>query len=111
MPAAAQVREGRFRVGVLEIGSWPIPQVVQELVKLGYVEGQNTTFEARSAKGEVERLPAFAAALVALKPDVILAVSTPPAMALKAAVRPFQLSSANSAEIQWASVWSRASPG
>src|ERR1700730_6086411 len=82
-PVRAQVRKGQFRIGALVIGSWPVPQVVQELVKLGYVEGENTTFVARSAKGEDERLPALAIELVALKPDVILAVSTPPAMALK----------------------------
>jgi putative ABC transport system substrate-binding protein len=56
---------------------------VQDLAKLGYVEGQNTIFEARSAKGDDRLLPGLAAELVALKPNVILAVSTPPTMALK----------------------------
>src|SRR5712692_6649927 len=42
----------------------------------GYVEGQNMRIEFRSAEGNVERLPALAAELVALKPDVILSSAT-----------------------------------
>src|SRR5438477_5696693 len=39
---------------------------------LGYVEGRNLVIEYRSAEGKVERLPALAAELVALKVDVIV---------------------------------------
>lgn len=38
----------------------------------GYVEGQNVALEVRSANGDNRRLPALAAELVALKPDVIV---------------------------------------
>jgi putative tryptophan/tyrosine transport system substrate-binding protein len=39
---------------------------------LGYVEGQNTVIEYRWANGDVDRLPALAAELVALKVDVLV---------------------------------------
>jgi putative ABC transport system substrate-binding protein len=42
------------------------------LRELGYVEGQNIALEVRSAEGDYRRLPALAAELVALKPDVIV---------------------------------------
>jgi len=45
---------------------------VQGLRDLGYVEGRNLVIEYRFAEGKVERLPALAAELVALKVDVIV---------------------------------------
>jgi putative ABC transport system substrate-binding protein len=50
---------------------------------LGYVEGQNVTLEVRSAEGDNRRLPALAAELVALKPDVIVTNSEPAVRAVK----------------------------
>jgi len=47
----------------------------QELARLGYVVGGNLEFEQRFAGGKVETLPSLAAELVALKVDVIVAVS------------------------------------
>src|SRR5262249_44168293 len=44
----------------------------QGLHDLGYVEGHNLVIEYRDAEGKVERLPALAAQLVALKVDVIV---------------------------------------
>src|SRR5258705_7906255 len=45
--------------------------------ELGYVDGKNVVIEARFANGDLERLPALAKELADLKPDVILAQSTP----------------------------------
>jgi putative ABC transport system substrate-binding protein len=45
--------------------------------ELGYLEGKNLTIDWRFAEGKVERLPALANELVALKPDVIVAGATP----------------------------------
>jgi putative ABC transport system substrate-binding protein len=42
----------------------------------GYVNGQNALIEARYAEGASERLPAFAAELVRLKVDVVVASTT-----------------------------------
>jgi len=41
----------------------------------GYIEGQSTIIEYRSAQGNAKRLPEIAAELVRLKPDVIVAGS------------------------------------
>jgi len=54
---------------------------------LGYVEGRNVVIEYRSAEERLERLPALAAELVALKVDVIVAPNTPAALAAKQATR------------------------
>src|SRR5262249_4478144 len=53
--------------------------------EFGYVEGQNIAIEYRFARGQIERLPELAAELVRLKPDVIVAPYTPPALAAKRA--------------------------
>ena len=52
-----------------------------ELAKLGYVEGQNLIVERRYADGNLARLPALAAEIIALQPDLIFA---PPAAATAA---------------------------
>jgi putative tryptophan/tyrosine transport system substrate-binding protein len=53
------------------------------LHELGYVEGQNITLETRSADGDNGRLPALAAELAALKPDVIVTNGEPAIRAVK----------------------------
>jgi putative ABC transport system substrate-binding protein len=58
---------------------------LQGLRDLGYVEGRNLVIEYRRAEGKLERLPALAAELVALKVDVIMAVGTAEALAAKQA--------------------------
>jgi len=57
----------------------------QRLHELGYVEGKNIVFEYRWGEGNADRFPILAAELVRLKVDVILANSTPIAMAAKKA--------------------------
>jgi len=86
-PSAAELREGHFRIGVLvavSLSTTPsMAAFVKELQRLGYVEGQNTVIDVRSAEGEMGRLPELTKELVAVAPDVIFAVGTPPVMALK----------------------------
>src|SRR5215510_711118 len=53
----------------------------QGLRDLGYVEGRNVVIEYRDAEEKLERLPALAAELVALKVDVILAPGPPNVLA------------------------------
>jgi putative ABC transport system substrate-binding protein len=55
----------------------------QGLRDLGYVEGRNVVIEYRDAEGKLERLPALAAELVALKVDVIVASAYPGTLAAK----------------------------
>jgi ABC-type uncharacterized transport system substrate-binding protein len=60
---------------------------LQGLRDLGYVEGRNVVIEYRDAEGKLERLPALAAELVALKVDVIVAGGNLHALAAKQATR------------------------
>ena len=57
------------------------------LRQLGYLEGQNIAIEYRYAEGKLDRLPDLASELVALKADVIVASSTPAALAAKRATK------------------------
>jgi ABC transporter substrate binding protein len=61
----------------------PREAFLQALRDLGYVEGSNLVIEYRSAEGKLDRLPALAAELVALKVDVIVAPSTVAAVAAR----------------------------
>ena len=61
-----------FKVGELSPGTGSEERLAA-LREVGYVEGQNLVVERRYAEGRIERLPALAAELVGLKPDVILA--------------------------------------
>ena len=54
---------------------------------LGYSEGRNIALETRYADGAIERLPALATELVALKPAVIVAGSPAAALAVRDATR------------------------
>jgi putative tryptophan/tyrosine transport system substrate-binding protein len=74
-----------YRLGYL--APVPIPHLKDALFgalrDLGYVEGQNLKVEYRYGAGEA--LDALAAELVELKPDVIVTVATPQALAAKRA--------------------------
>ena len=61
--------------------------VQRELRALGYVEGENFTFDYRYADNTLDRLPALADELVGLKVDVLIARAPRPALAAKNATR------------------------
>ena len=91
-PRAAEAQQAQkvFRVAMLSAGGRtpdgaPPRPLRQALQGLGYVEGQNVTYEARFAEGKTERLPGLAAELVRLKVDVIVAQGGPAAVAAKQA--------------------------
>jgi putative tryptophan/tyrosine transport system substrate-binding protein len=78
------------RIGILWHGSGPAGGALfetfqQGLRDLGYVEGQNFTFEHRYGEWSNTRLSDLAAELVRLHVDVILAPGTPPAEAAQQA--------------------------
>ncbi|MEO6269156.1 MAG: ABC transporter substrate-binding protein [Lautropia sp.] len=87
----AQQQAGRiFRVGFLAGGSSPpdrrLPTALrQALGELGYVDGKNVVYEGRWAEGKQAPLPDFAAGLVRLPVDVIVAMSDAAAAAAKQA--------------------------
>jgi len=86
-PAEAQQPGKLFRIGFLDqstaSGMADLDAFRQELSKLGWIEGKNITIDFRFAEGKRERLPELAAELVRLKVDLIVARSTPPALAAK----------------------------
>jgi ABC-type uncharacterized transport system substrate-binding protein len=55
----------------------------QGLRELGYVEGQNIVIEYRHEAGGFERLPGLVAELIGQKPDILVAVTTNAAQAMK----------------------------
>ena len=61
-----------------------LPCFVDALRELGYVEGKNVSFEFRFAEDDYTKLPALAAELVRLRPDVILTSGAGVAAAAKA---------------------------
>ena len=79
------------RIGVLYMGLADSESFKKELREglheLGYLEGQNISFEFRSAEGKLDRLPELASELVRLKVDVIVALYVPSGLAAKQATR------------------------
>jgi putative ABC transport system substrate-binding protein len=59
-----------------------LTQFNQGLVRLGWLEGKNIHLDGRFAAGETDRFESLAKALVASKPEAIVAQSTPVALAL-----------------------------
>jgi putative ABC transport system substrate-binding protein len=85
--AIAQPFGRAVRLGLLDlagedlmVAQWGIFR--DRLRELGYVEYRNLVIERRSAGGAPERLPALAAELVGLEPDLIVASGTPETLAL-----------------------------
>ena len=90
LATTAQVRGKIPRIGVLEPTSQehPAPCLFafqQGLRDLGYVEGQNIRLDYRYGEGQADRLPALAAELVQLAPDVLWLHSDAAAWAAKRA--------------------------
>ncbi len=108
-----------WQIGVLTFGPRSslspldsLLHLLQRLRELGYVEGRNLSIEWRSAEGHADRFPGLAADLVRLKVDVIVAPSTPPALAARQATTTIPIIvTAVSDPIQTGLVRSLARPG
>ena len=86
LPATAQPPGKVYRIGYL--ATIPPPAHLWEalldgLREHGYSEGRNLVFERRFSEGNTERFVAFAAEMVQLKVDCIIAITTPAALAVK----------------------------
>jgi putative ABC transport system substrate-binding protein len=87
-PIAARAQQaGIYRVGWLDPGSTLTftRAFIDALRELGWIEEKNVAFEFRYAENHLKRLPEFAAELVRLKVDVIVAVGTLGPLAAKGA--------------------------
>lgn len=90
LTTAAQQRERVRRIGVLihlsesqPAGQRYVAAFRQGLKELGWTDGDNVRIDARWLAGDPERLRSYAAELVALDPDVVLASYTPGVLALQ----------------------------
>ena len=83
-----QDKMGLPRIGILHTGTVTEPSTaffMQELRKLGYVEGKNIIIELGLSAGSLARLPVLAAELVSRNVDIIYASNTPAVRAAKQA--------------------------
>ena len=94
LATGAQQAERMRRIGVLNPLAADDPQsqrrmtaFVQGLQQFGWTDGRNVTIETRWGVGDSERLLRHAAELVALAPDVILAVAVSSMVPLQQATR------------------------
>jgi putative tryptophan/tyrosine transport system substrate-binding protein len=93
LPSALRAQQGDHRIrqiGVLmsvvpddPAGDADIAALRQGLDELGWMDGRNVSLHVRWPGGDVERVRALAKELVELKPDVLVARSTPTTMALR----------------------------
>lgn len=87
-PALAQARGSAVaRVAVLTPGTRVWEPFTQTLRELGYVEGTSLALDFRHGSYDFGHLRKLADELVAARPDVIVAESTPAALAARAATR------------------------
>src|SRR5271163_4913455 len=90
LAARAQQADRVRHVGVLmngaqddDLGQADLMAFRQGLTELGWIEGRNIDIEYRWPGGDIEHAQTFARELVGLRPDVLLARTTPEADALK----------------------------
>ena len=84
-PLAARAQQGKvWRIGYLHTGFWDSSADVvlfeafaQQLASIGYIEGKNLIIDKRSGEGRSDRLSVLANELIALHPNVIVAVARP----------------------------------
>jgi putative ABC transport system substrate-binding protein len=94
-PLAARAQGERMRrIGVLMSlaaddteGQARLAAFLQGLQQLGWIDGRNVQIDTRWGAGDADRTRRYAAELVALAPDVILATGSPTVVALQQATR------------------------
>ena len=90
LAARAQQRERMRRIGVLTGTAETDPETSlriaalrQALAKMGWSENRNIVMDLRWGAGDPDRMRAHAKELIGLRPDVVVAESTPAAAALR----------------------------
>jgi putative ABC transport system substrate-binding protein len=95
-PLAARAQQGERmrRIGVLmgsdendPVGKAMLSAFTQALAGLGWTDGRNVRIDLRWGGGDINRIGALAQELVGLKPDIILASTTPVVIALQRETR------------------------
>ena len=83
-PRRSRAQGTRRRLGVLVVGTTVDSALLDGLRNRGWIDGQNLIIEYRFAQSQ-DHLPALAAELVALSPDLLISFSPQVALALKSA--------------------------
>jgi putative ABC transport system substrate-binding protein len=111
--AGAQQPGKMVRLGWLSPSGGPGEEFLQAMHEQGYSEGQNLVIEVRVTEGHVDRYPALAAELLALKPDCIVAVGVGAVLAAKQATAtiPIVMANADADPVRVGLVASFARPG
>jgi putative ABC transport system substrate-binding protein len=84
-PRRSRAQGARRRLGVLTVGTAVDSALLDGLRNRGWIDGQNLIIEYRYAQSQDHLLPALAAELVALGPDLLIAIGPQAALALKSA--------------------------
>ena len=96
-PLAARAQQGERmrRIGVLmgldendPLAKARLSAFTQALAGLGWTDGRNVRMDLRWYGADANRIRAFAQELVGLRPDIILAGTTPATVALQRETRP-----------------------
>ncbi len=93
-PVFAQSSAKVRRIGILTnvaqgdpVGQTRLNSFADRLKELGWIEGENVHFDVRWAAGQVDLYRRYAAELVGLSPDLLLAFTSPAVGALRQATR------------------------
>jgi len=104
-PLAAQAQQSKSmaRLGFLGSSSAErdkrrVEAFHQGLQELGWVDGRNISVEQRFAAGQFDKLPALAAELVRVNPDVLVVAGAPAAHAAKTVTRAIPIVMTNAAD-------------
>ena len=103
-PLAARAQEAsRVIIGFLNAGTatvlkWEIHAFREGLRSLGHIEGRNVRLEYRFADGYLDRLPALAAELIQLNPNVVVSAPVPANLAIAKATNTIPIIMASGAD-------------
>jgi putative ABC transport system substrate-binding protein len=92
-------------------GSLVIPAILEELPRLGYVEGRNLLIERYSGEGRAAHYPDLVSQIVSRNPDLIIAISSNFTLDFKAATSTIPIVGIFNAPIEFGIVPSLARPG
>jgi putative ABC transport system substrate-binding protein len=97
-PSKSMARLGFLGSSSVERDKGRVEAFYQRLQELGWMDGRNLSIEQRFAAGQFDKLPALAAELVRLKPDVLVVSGAPAAHAAKNATRVIPIVMTNAAD-------------
>jgi len=92
-------------------GSLVTPAILEELTRLGYIEGRNLVIERYSGEGRAANFPDLARQIVSRNPDLIIAIASVFVLDVKAATSTIPIVGLFADPIGWGIVPNLARPG